>query len=705
MKLPDRKLLGRKGKCPKCEHRFVMTEPEEVELQLAEPESPPVSDDVPMLGTGAKWVPDEIPTFGSPESSPPGITPPTGFPGADVAPPGIPEELNFGNAPVGSRRKGSRRRAAPGPLNIAVPESPPADGFPNLESADRNAAGFPDISAVESPAAGLTDPPTAGTLPADSGSNPAVSSAVASRMGQRRRRKRGGAGMLVAVSAAVLFVAGAGWLWHSEQTRRRREVEAAAQQQQPKINQEWQEEKQEMAAVDEDARQLSPTSGGAVELDFLPFTPHLVLHLRPSEIWSADVRNREFIATLGDLGNWLQQEIVNITRFEPQEIEELTIALNFGPRTSPPDVGAVVRLRAEQTMSDLKNNRFRGSLRPDFAPTEVYESDPYSYMLIDTKTFAVGPITMSDSLAAAKSYPPTPPVGLDPLLRESDRDRHLTLMFDVTNMDTHREYIFPEEMQHVADQLILWFGKDIQTVSWSMHLGPELFMETLLHENHDSSPLKVQRHMKSRMAGLPDDMLHLVRRMTPATVGYQEMIGRYPAMLKSLTLGTTTSVGPASVRLITLLPGKAAANLAAASLYTWNQSVVTDLTQTTAVAAAPSRRIPETVAERLKLPVIVFFRRTPLQEAVAFIGEEIKTTFRLNGDALKFAGMTQNMPQTYNLGEVPAIKAIDAIISNPDYRDMLVIVVNEQEKSIEMTTRAAAEQAGLQIYNTKAAAQ
>ena len=52
LKLRDRKLLGKQGRCPKCKHRFVLEEPDEVQLELAESDAPPV-------GTSAQWVPDE----------------------------------------------------------------------------------------------------------------------------------------------------------------------------------------------------------------------------------------------------------------------------------------------------------------------------------------------------------------------------------------------------------------------------------------------------------------------------------------------------------------------------------------------------------------------------------------------------------------------------------------------------------------------
>ena len=95
LKLPDRSLLGKKGKCPKCRHAFVMTEPtaqkgpaepeqpaadsldatelydeleqielrragaDEVQMELAEPTVQPH-----QAGTGARWIPDAQPASG-----------------------------------------------------------------------------------------------------------------------------------------------------------------------------------------------------------------------------------------------------------------------------------------------------------------------------------------------------------------------------------------------------------------------------------------------------------------------------------------------------------------------------------------------------------------------------------------------------------------------------------------------------------------
>src|SRR5688572_20057003 len=105
LKLPDRSLLGRKGKCPKCRHAFVLAEPsaEESDLRTEPLEDDPLDvnelyeeleqieqrrtggDEVqmeivepsmgrPQAGTGARWVPDAQTGAGGvpPQMMPPG---------------------------------------------------------------------------------------------------------------------------------------------------------------------------------------------------------------------------------------------------------------------------------------------------------------------------------------------------------------------------------------------------------------------------------------------------------------------------------------------------------------------------------------------------------------------------------------------------------------------------------------------------------
>lgn len=684
LKIPSRKLLGKRAKCPKCDHRFVLQAPvlqepvlqeaDEVELKLASTvavTSQPANPEIP-LGLNPVWVPDPGSILAATVQSaiPQVQPPPVAQQPAAAAPPVVSSPAIEIQSPF----------AVP-----VVPESAP------------NPFAFVDEAAAPLSAAAVAAVSSNATSTAPVSAANRSDTAAGDKLSGRRGRRRNQKGTLVMSIGSALFVASMAGLYWQQSSK---PAEPIVKNQPPAVNKEWEEEKEQLAADNVASMQLSPTSGEPIPIQYMPFTPHLICHLRPAELWAADSLHKEFIATCGHLGEWLGGSITEITRFEPQEIEELTFAINFGPRTTAPQVAAVVRLVSEQRPSDLQLNRFKGQVRPDLSTT-IYESDQYSFMPINNKTFVVAPVTMSDSLAASKQYGELPMVDLEKLLKHTDRSRQLTLAFDLVNIDTHREYIFGDQMQDFADRFVLWFGNEIKTVSFSLHLRQqEFFVETLLAPSAGNSAVTVQRTMQGRLQQLPENLMTAARKMKPAVVGYREMIGRFPAMMRATVLGTTTSVDSGLTRLVSYLPSKAAANLAAASLFTWNQSAVTDFTQVATIATNQTA-LAETVAGRLQMPVIVDFRRMPLQEAFAYIADEMKTEIVINGDALKLSGMTQNMPQTLDLGEVPALKAIDAIVSNPDYKGQLVVVVDEQQKRITVTTQPVATEAGLSIYNTK----
>ena len=81
---------------------------------------------------------------------------------------------------------------------------------------------------------------------------------------------------------------------------------------------------------------------------------------------------------------------------------------------------------------------------------------------------------------------------------------------------------------------------------------------------------------------------------------------------------------------------------------------------------------------------------------MSFIAAEIGVTVEIDGDALMQQGFTRNMPQTHELGEVPAHQAINAILEQ--YESKMVIVADEQNNAIRLTTRAAADEAGLPVF-------
>ena len=635
-KLPDTSLVGKRVKCAKCGTRFVLTLP-------------------PVVAAEAEEVPLQL------------VDP--------VVPTAVP-------------MVGTSARWVP---DAPVPVLPVATvSQPNTRA---RAVADPDLQSF---LASDSQPKTASTqfsVPDTAVSAEAASDSVIDRVRSRRRKSR--SAPLLATVAIVLMAAVGGGIWFVSQ-----QGDSSTTQPRVKPSAEYQEAVAERAASNDDAKALSPTSGETIPVDYLPFTPHVLCHMHPAELWKEDRNTAEFQATLSTLGIWLKAQIETRTRYKPEEISELTFAVNFGPRMSAPDVAAVVRLKSPQTDQEFMQ-RFKGRIYAD-PKVELYEAPDFSYMKIDAQTFAVAPSNMSESMAMSMTDPALLLSDMESLIGESDRDRHLSLLFDVQIVDSHREDAFIAQLQTLADKFLFWFGKDVQTVSWSMHLEPNLFMETLLHQTQASTPAKLQRYVQPKLSHLPEEILSGVRMMRPATVGSRDMIGRFPAMIKALEIGTTAHIDPAGVRLVTLLPQHASANLAAGALLTWNQSLLTNFDDDSHLTKANSTKIPDKIADRLKLKVLIDFRATPLQEALGYIGDSIKTEITIDGDALKAAGFTQNMPQTNDLGNVSALKAIDTIFQKyAGERDPMVLVVDEAGKKLVFSTVSKAKADGLTTFETK----
>jgi hypothetical protein len=611
---------------------LALPEADEVPLQLADI---PVLPLAPGVGTSARWVPDELPVSGSSSQS------------NIVASPELSLQ-QFGNSQVPASVPVSVSVAAPVPIKAPVSElnfSVPIASEP--------------VKAIE-------------------------------RIRRPGRRTNRGNAVLAVMALLVVGIAFAAYQLISGTQQMH------SGQQAPAVNPGWEAEKEKLAESNESVKSLSPTSGKPITLDYLPFTPQLLCHLRPSELWKKDRTKGEFRAMLSALEVWLKGQILLRTRFEPEEISELTFAINFGPRMSKPEIAAVVRLREPETSLA---KRFGASPADSFQG--VFESPEVALLEIDSRTFIVAPASLSEELALSKTYPALASPGMEPLLQESDRDRHLTLLCDLRILDSHREDIFIEQMQKIVDKFIIRMGSQVETLSWSLHLEPQFFMETLLRNTTDSSVIKVQKHAQLELSRLPEDMLWAVKKMKPGTAGSRQIIGRFPAMLQAMDVGTSAHVAPTFARLVTLLPAKAAANLAAGVLLTWDQSLRTNFDEDTRLTSSETMKIPDKIADRLDMKVLIDFRNTPLQEAFAYIGESIKTEVTIDGKAFQGAGFTQVMSQTFDLGTVTARVALHAIISKyAKERDPMVLIVDEQGQKLILSTVAKATADGLTVFDT-----
>ncbi len=670
LKFKSASRIGKKAKCPKCSHSFVLTLPQaeptdEVELQLAPPVQPPtpVSPQQPMTGTSARWVPD---TPGQAPVVP--QTPPASVPQVPVQPQipqvAVPQAPIPPTAPVG----------VPQPQVPAVPPRPqpeltvgvPDPSFTTVQLKDGQAV-FPVGQPVTSPLSEI----------------------------RKRNRKRGKSGLILGV-IGLLLASGVGVAAFLNDSG-----DGPVESGKPEVvaNQEWNDEKKALQESATAAANVSPTSGKPIDMKYLPPGANIVIHTYPARLWSEQDSRREFMFALGPLGTWLSERISTLTNFEPKEIEKLTIAIGLGPRESEPEISAVVRLVEAQQRTVIIRQRFKAARDPEVQNADVYIDDTRAWMLIDEKTFSVGPKYLADDLVASQSFPADPSDDLRALMQGTDGDRDITVMIDRSALEIHTPTLFADRLKPAIVKLTDWLGSDVDSAAFSLHSGDRLFMETRLRNGTGTTPAKLNRYLRSRVDELPRDVLDMVRFMRPSRSGPRQIIARFPAMAQAFSAATDSGIGNRFVQLTTILPERAIPNLAVGTILTWDESTRTDFNRERAkVTTKSEQKLPATLAGRLAMKVEIEFTRTPLQEAFALLGEDIGVTFKLDGDGLKLAGYTQNMAQSFNLGTAAAADGLKKILSQ---YDKMVLVPDESTMTMKVTTRDGIEGSGEKAWEFK----
>jgi hypothetical protein len=442
-----------------------------------------------------------------------------------------------------------------------------------------------------------------------------------------------------------------------------------------------------------------PAAGPPVPVLYFPFVPQLICHLRPSELWSEEPQMLEYRASWGETEPWLRGLIRQMTRLTPQDVSELTLAVNFGSRNSIPEIAAVAVL-TEDAESKLSVKDLGGRPRSDISET-MFEFDEICMIQIDSRTIATASPTLAEDLNLATKTPPVPPSDLSLLLSSSDRTRQLTLLFDISLLETHRNFLLSRALQQTAKTLHEHLGENLRAVSLSLHLHETFVMEAKLLPSVDSSLQRLRTLIRNKLNQLPDAAVTAVRGTVPVTVGEQRLAGRFPAMLKAVELGSTVNVTPKVVRIFCQLPQPAAASLAAGSTVTLklSQRAVSSSEGASADGSIPGK---QTIEQRISRQIPVDFRNQPLQEAISYIAAETDIVISIDGDALKSAGFTQNMAQTFSLGRVPASAALDAILAKyAAERDPLVICIDPAGETLILTTKLTAEKKGQSIFLPK----
>ena len=446
--------------------------------------------------------------------------------------------------------------------------------------------------------------------------------------------------------------------------------------------------------------QTSDAASRPIELQYLPGGADVVLHVRAGHLWRADASREELRACLGPLTDWAEKKLRQTCRFEPAEIEEALIGLYFTAPGDPPRVATVVRLVEEYQQAEFLE-RFP-SQRAHGGDLPVYTDDINAFAFPDTQTIAIAPQDWADDIVNAAAKSPLIGKGIEELLGQTDRNRDFTVIFRPDEIPRHQAALFGPSVVTLVTQCLEWFGEDVDALAWSFHLGKRFSSELFVRHETTSNQRQLktvtfQKTLDDKMASLAEDVLAFVESVHPYEFGKRKIIGRFPAMLQAVSLGTHSTAARRTVRLSTRLPERAGPNLAIAARFVSEEQARVRSAPASVEkqpAAAKPQRVP--IVDRLKKPMEVDFRRAPLQDAFESIGKSINVKFAINGDALKLSGYTKNMPQTFELGTVPATLALHEILK--EY-DEMVIVIDDANDRVLVTTKPVAAEAGLEPFS------
>ena len=122
----------------------------------------------------------------------------------------------------------------------------------------------------------------------------------------------------------------------------------------PKKNLKFQAEKKDLKDQLAVARKNSPTHGEPIQLLYVPIGARFIVNVHPAALWQAATIGEEFRYCLGaGINSWAEEQLQEICRFQPAEIDEALICLIFGERGTPPEIAAVVRLVEEPSRAEL----------------------------------------------------------------------------------------------------------------------------------------------------------------------------------------------------------------------------------------------------------------------------------------------------------------------------------------------------------------
>jgi hypothetical protein len=278
----------------------------------------------------------------------------------------------------------------------------------------------------------------------------------------------------------------------------------------------------------------------------------------------------------------------------------------------------------------------------------VYSARGWSFFVPKDQqgVFLMGSAPEVEEVAQSPLAKPPLPRELERLLRVSDRQRHLSLLFAPSFLFYDGQKLFAGDLKKFQEPLQRFLGDGLNAALVSAHLEEEFYLEMRLHGTLDREKGKLASQMRDRLAQAPAQIEDYMARLALHPY-WRKLALRFPSMIRELHNQTRVGVEEDHAMMNAVLPSVAAPNLLAASELTLASQPGAEYV----AEAPPAQPQVRNMEELLEAKFTVSFPQQSLDFAMAEVANEVRDAqpnlpfpfdIKLLGADLQLNGITQN---------------------------------------------------------------
>jgi serine/threonine protein kinase len=400
-----------------------------------------------------------------------------------------------------------------------------------------------------------------------------------------------------------------------------------------------------MVADDGDVLWASPTNGSPISFDMLPGGAQVFVVVRPRELLATDEGER-LLRALGPSFSTARSGWEAASGFDLEEIDQIIIGM-YGNGGQFPRVSMVVRPHTKEG-SDGLLEKWGGPTLNENAGKPFYQAPNGWAYLVHAKgdgAFVMGHPTEIADLASTDAAAPLLRREIGQLLRVSDSDRHVNVLFaPYFLVDGDGRSIFTGEKEKALNPLSWFLGDGLKAAMMSVHLTDQLYFELRMESDVVVDRVVLATQFRDRMQEIPQAIETYMVNLNPGPY-WRAVAFRYPGMISFLHEHTRIGVDGNHAVVNSVLPVIAAHNLVFGG-----EMMLASTPGMTVIEGPPKAAGPKTIEEVLKSKMSISFEQDSLEFSMQNVVNEVKSSFQLPfefrikiiGGDLELEGITRN---------------------------------------------------------------